>query len=238
MLPIDPLTSGALIVLAASVNPACAPPAPASISIIPRTSELVIDTSRKHHEIQDQQIDTINPFGYNTVTHTNGFMEGQLELRSSVGLDFAQIPQRNAFCVWYKNIDVTIDITPKITIASEIAKDKCMYNAVLEHEMKHVNTDKRIINAFAQTVGNKVYEGMKERGFSAGPMPHENMKEIAARMRETVQQLVEFEYKKFEIERAEAQQKIDNLTEYQAVQAKCPRYRAPSAPVSANIGND
>lgn len=223
--------------MAAAVGMQCEMPQPANISVVPRTAELVIDTSRTHHEIQGQEIDTINPFGYNTVTHTNGFMEGQLELKSHVKLDFSQVPQYNSFCVWYEDVKIEINITPKITIAKEVADDKCMYKAVLEHEMKHVNADRRIINKFAQTVGRKVYEGLKERGFVAGPMHGGNLKKTAPRMRETVQQLVEFEYRKFEIERTEVQQKIDNLEEYKAVQAKCPRYRSPS-PVSANIGND
>lgn len=235
MLPLDPLTTGTLAILAASTPLECDMPAPTQISVVPRTSKLVIDTNLSHADMQKQAVDTINPYGYGKVTHTNGFMKGDLKFQARVLLDYAQMPQyESAFCVWYKEVEITIDIKPEIVIANEVAQDKCMYKAVLEHEMKHVHVDRKVTNKFAQTVGKKVFDGLAERGFKAGPMKAEHVEKINERMKKTVEQLVEFEFRKFEIERQEAQQAVDSLEEYEAVSAKCPKYRSP---VSANIGN-
>lgn len=223
------------MIMAASTPLECEMPAPTQISVVPRTAKLVIDTSQTHAQLQEQVIDTINPYGYSQVTHTNGYMSGELKFRSKVQLDFAQMPQYEAFCVWYKSIEIDIDIAPKVVIAKEVAEDKCMYEAVLEHEMKHVNAERSVANKFAQTVGRTVFDGLKERGFKAGPMRAEHVEKIGDRMKQTVEQLVQFEFKKFEIERQEAQQAIDNLEEYESVSAKCPKYRSP---VSANYGKN
>ena len=228
MLPFDPITASSILLLAASNPDICKIPKPAEISVVPKTAELVIDTNRTFADIQHQEIDTINPYGYNSVTHTNGFMEGEIRLTAEVKLDYKQARGYRAFCLWYDKVTLNLEITPKIVIAKEVAQDRCMYKAVLEHEMKHVNVDRKVVNKYAKSIGAKVFEGLKARGFIVGPIAPENTESVTYRMRETVSQLVELEYKKLEIERAELQQAVDNLEEYQSVQAKCPRFRSPA----------
>lgn len=217
------------MVLAAASPKICQIPEPAKIKVVPKTEKVTLDTSRTLAQIQNENIDTINPYGYNSVTHTNGFMEGRIQLRATTELDYKQAPRLPAYCLWYKRVDVELQIQPKIVIAKEVAKDKCMYKAVLTHEMKHVNADRRIVNKYAKIIGQKVFDGLKQRGFIAGPIPPENTEEVSLRMRETVNQIIELENKKMEIERAEVQQAIDNIEEYESVQAQCPKYRPPNA---------
>ena len=228
MFSFDPLTTGTLLALAAASPQICQMPKTAEISVVPKTAEVRIDTSRSLADLQSQSIDTINPYGYNHVTHTNGFMEGRIALTSDVKLDYKQAPQMMAFCIWYDKVTIEFNISPTIVIAKEVAEDRCMYNAVLEHEMKHVNVDRKIVNKYSKTIGQKVFDGLKQRGFIAGPIAPEDTRQISDRMRRTVAQLIEFEHKKMEIERAEKQQAVDNLEEYKSVQAKCPNYRSPA----------
>lgn len=234
MFPFDPLTLGTALTLAAASPQICQIPKTAEINVVPKAQKTQIDTSRGWADLQGQKIDTINPFGYNSVTHTNGFMDGEIRLNSGVKLDYKQAPGYNAFCIWYDVVTINFDITPKIVIAKEVAADKCMYKAVLNHEMKHVNVDRAIVNKYAKTIGQKVFEGLAQRGFIAGPIPPENAQGVTNRMRETVKQLVEFEYQKMQIERAESQQAVDNLGEYEAVQAECPKFKGPNARASSS----
>lgn len=225
MFPFDPITAGSALILASAAPQICQMPKPAEISVVPKSAPVVIETNKTLADISNTQVDTINPYGYNNATHTNGYMDGRIEMRSSVKLDYMQAPQRNAFCIWYDSITVEIDITPKIVIAKEVAADECMYKAVLTHEERHVDVDRKIVNKLAQTIGQKVFNGLEQRGFIAGPIPPENTQEISERMKKTVSQLVEFEYRKMEVERAEAQQAVDNIHEYRFVQSKCPDFK-------------
>jgi len=229
MFPVDPITAASLLILAAGSNQHCQIPKPAEINVVPSSQQLVIDTSKTLAEMQQASIDTINPYGYNNVTHTNGYMEGGMAVKSKVDLDYKKAQRVNGYCIWYETVAINIEINPKIVIANEVAQDRCMYKAVLEHEMKHVNVERQIANEFAQTIGRKVFDGLKQRGFIAGPIPPESAQEIIKRMRKTVSQLVEFEYKKVSIERAERQQAVDNLEEYKSVSAKCPKYKPPKS---------
>jgi hypothetical protein len=234
--PFDPLTTGALLILAAGAQGAAPPkvtdgcqiPRPAAISVVPKSAELVIDSAQSLAAIQTQKIDTINPYGYDVSAHTNGYMSGTLGMQSAVYLDYSIDSKTGGLCIWYDKVAVTIDLEPKIVIASEVAKDRCMSRAVLEHEKKHVTADRKIANKFAKSIGKIIYDGLEQRGFLVGPIPQASAQDTADRMKETVGQLIALQAKKMDIERAEAQQAIDSLEEYQRVKAQCPNFKAPT----------
>ena len=78
-------------------------------------------------------------------------------------------------------------------------------------------------------MGQKIYDGLKSRGFNIGPVNPQDANDIAKRMHETVAQLIELEFKKMEIERTEKQQAVDTLEEYERVSAQCRGSRAIGA---------
>lgn len=236
MIPVDPLTTMALIVLAGASADTCGAVTPTDIKIVPGTKEVVVDTSRSLAQIQGVDIDTINPYGYEKITHTYGFMDGGFGMRAETGLDFQIASRGKGYCLWYNKVQINLDLTPNIVIASEIAKDRCMYRAILKHEMKHVKVDRRIANKFAKSIGRKVYDGLKARGFSVGPIGSSQVQVTSARMRKTVQQIIGFEFKKLEIERAERQQAVDSLEEYTSISAQCPDFRPPESSQEPSFG--
>lgn len=226
MVIFDPLTAGTLLVLAGAGNASCQLPKSVEISVIPRTNDVQIDTSQTLAEVQKQQIDTIDPYGYNSLSHTNAYMKGSVGLKSQVQLDYKPYGA-DGLCIWYDTVKIEIFIDPTIVIGSEVAADKCMYNAVLNHEMKHVRVDREIVNKYAKSIGAKIFDGLKQRGFLVGPVKGEHGQEIADRMKSTVSQLIELEQRKMEIERAERQQAVDSLDEYERVNSECPDFKAP-----------
>jgi hypothetical protein len=219
------LASGAQAAEPPKVTDGCQIPKPAAISVIPKSAGLVIDSYQSIDSIQNQKIDTINPYGYDVSSHTNGYMSGTLGMKSAVHLDYSIDRKTNGLCIWYDKVSVIIDLEPKIVIAKEVADDMCMSRAVLAHEKKHVNVDRKIANKFAKNIGQIIYDGLEQRGFLVGPIPQANGQETADRMKKTVGQLIAFQAKKMDIERAEAQQAIDSLEEYQSVKAQCPKFK-------------
>lgn len=219
---IEPVTALGILTLA-SLEPTalCKMPEPTEINVIPRTAEVKYDTSQTRAELQKYDIDTINPYGFGSNTHTNGFMRGSISMQPEVSVDYKFVLANRAVCIWYDTINLNISITPEIVIAKEVAEDPCEFSVTKEHELKHVMVDRRIVNKYAKTMGKKVYEGLKSRGFMVGPVKANVAQQIVNRMQETVMQLVELEYKKMEIERAEKQQAVDSLEEYERVNSAC-----------------
>lgn len=221
----DPLSAGALLIMAANQPDICPAPPPAKINVRPRTKDIVYDTGRTMAQIQGTKIDTIDPYGFHGVTMTQGFMEGQIKMEPTVELDYKYIPQYQAMCIWYKSIDIEIEIDPKIVLAKEVAADRCMKAAVLEHEMKHVKADRQIVNKYAKSMGTEVYNALAQRGFKVGPIRAEHGQETADKMHKVVYQILEHEYKKMDLERTEVQRAVDNLQEYERVNALCPNFK-------------
>jgi hypothetical protein len=222
MLGLDPLTVGSLLVLAA--QPVCSAPQPAEITVKPRTAEVQVVSDKTLGDLQKYQTDTINPHSFGGVSYTQGFMQGAISVNPKVKLNYTQDKRTGDVCLYYEAINIEISIDPKIYIAKEVYDDKCMGKATLDHEMKHVMTDRKIVNKFAAVMGKKIYDGLTARGFVAGPMPPDMVKDSAERMQKTVFQLLELEYKRMELDRADAQGLVDSIEEYNRVDALCPDF--------------
>ena len=111
-----------MLVLASSGGGVCQIPKPAEITVVPKSDPLEIDTSVTHQEIQNRNIDTINPYGFSSTSHTNGYMSGRISMTSEVSLDYKQANRMHAFCLWYDKVTINISISPKIVIAKEVAE--------------------------------------------------------------------------------------------------------------------
>ena len=229
MFGFDPLTAASLLILAGATpqNAAslCSPSPPAKINIIPKTLDLKYDYSRTLAQIQGQETDTIDPYGFHGMSMTQGFMQGQIKMVPRVKLGQEYLGKYQAICLWYDTVDIVLEIDPMIVIGKEVYADRCMRQAVLDHEMKHVKVDRQIVNKYAKIMGQKVFDGLKERGFKVGPVKAESAQQIATRMQKTVFQIVDHEYQKMALERTDAQRAVDNLQEYERVDALCPDFK-------------
>lgn len=227
MVSIDPLTTASLLVLAASPvhgSSVCQMPEPTKINVIPSTKEIKYDYSSSLQNIQKVETDTKNPYGFHAFTVTQGFMKGQVKFSPKITLDFKTVPQQRSACLWYKEIDLRIEIDPTIVIGKEVAADTCMKKAVIEHELKHVKVDRAVVNKYSRRMGQKIYDRLKVAGFIVGPVPSKDAQKMAERMHEVVSSILKSEYVMMEQERAKAQQGIDSRKEYDAVAAQCPRF--------------
>jgi len=220
----DPVTLGSLMILASVQSNPCVMPKPTDISAVPSTKEITWDFSKTTAEIQNVHIDTINPYAFTGESFVEGYMSGSIKMTPHVNLLYKILPEYNAACAWYDSIDIEMQISPTIVIPKEVHEDSCMGPAVRQHEMKHIAVDRQIVNKYIAIMGRKVYDGLAERGFMAGPIPIDQVQSTLARMQDTVTQIVGQEYKRMELDDLDAQRAVDSVQEYRRVQALCPDY--------------
>jgi hypothetical protein len=209
---------------AAPEKPACAMPKPTDIIVIPSTEDIEYDFDQKLVDIQDVEMDTVDPYGIHATTTTQGFMKGGIKIKPEVKLDFQTVRRSGGVCLWYDSIKIEVEIDPTIVIGKEVAKDKCMKKAVLEHEHKHIRADREIVNKYAQETAQKVYALLKKKGFLVGPVAFDQGEAAAAAMYEQVFEVIRYENKVMQQERAKIQQAIDSKEEYDRVAALCPEF--------------
>ncbi len=222
MFGIDPLTLSSLLVLTA--NATCPAHDATKINIVPRTDKVEYDHSQSLKKIQSYSTDTVDPYGFHGTTITQGFMTGKIMLEHKIRYGQVTNSKYGYGCIWYKDINIEIKISPKIVIAKELYRDKCMRKAIINHELKHVRVDREIVNKYAKSMGAKLLKALKSRGFEAGPMRIDRMPEVSAKMSRVIQQILELEYKKLGIDRQESQRDVDTLEEYESVDDKCPAF--------------
>lgn len=220
MFGIDPITISSMLILTAGAQ--CPQRKPTEINVIPRTEKVRYDTKQTLKQIQRYSTDTVDPYGFHGQAITQAFMRGQIGLQQKIR--FGTSVRGGIGCVWYDTIIVEIDITPEIVIAKELYRDACMRKAIIGHELKHVKVDRQVVNKYAKTMGAKLFQALKSRGFSAGPFRAERMPEVQAKMQRVVKQILELEYQKLGIERQERQREVDTLEEYESVDDQCPHF--------------
>ncbi len=201
----------------------CEMPNPVEINVVPKTKDVRFDFTQTIADIQGNQVDTINPYGFHQSTRTQGFMKGAISIRPSIKLGGEEFrsAQGSGICLWYEVIQLNIEIDPQIVIAKEVYDDPCTRKAVLDHEMKHVYADREIVNKYASVMGKRVYEALKQRGFTVGPIPASSQKNVTNRMHETVIQVIKKEQRRMELDREDLQGEIDSIEEYNRVSALC-----------------
>ncbi|MCB1782357.1 MAG: hypothetical protein KDI13_00025 [Alphaproteobacteria bacterium] len=226
MFGIDVLSASALLVLASAQKPVCPAHDPTAINVIPRTEDVEFDTSQTLKEIQNYNMDTVDPYGFHGKSITQAFMSGGIERKHQVKLNYGPIEgYRNAVCIWYEDITVELSIDPTIVVASELYDDRCMRGALIDHEMKHIRVDRELVNEHARAIGQKLMSELKSRGFSSGPISGDNAQSVAKKMHHVVGQILQLEYQKLDIDRLERQRAVDNLDEYNRVDDICPDFR-------------
>ncbi|MFN3700126.1 MAG: hypothetical protein ACK4VI_01230 [Alphaproteobacteria bacterium] len=209
-----------------SADDLCKMPKPTQINVKPSTQEVLLITNRSLAEMQSFESNTVNPHGFGSgISVTQGLAKGQINTKAEVRLNYLTYPRLGVACIWYESIDISLDIDPHVYIAKEVHRDRCMGAAVLEHEMKHVNVDRAIVNRYANIMGQKIYGELQQRGFMAGPVRAEEAEAVAERMKRTVLQIVEIENKRMELDRADMQAAVDTAEEYQRVANMCPDFR-------------
>lgn len=74
-----------------------------------------------------------------------------------ITVDVKQV--ENGFCVFLKNVDATIGYN-NFTVQIDIrhTPDTCAYNAILEHEDKHIKTYQNVITEFNNDLKNSVFQ--------------------------------------------------------------------------------
>lgn len=229
MLPVDPLTLSTLLVLAGTKPNLCPVPPPAKINMLPSTAEIAFDTSQTLAQLQGYSMDTVDPYGFHGMTYTQAFMKGQIQPSYQVRVGHVYLEKYRAYCLWYEDITVKIEIDPTIVIAKELYADLCMRKALIGHESKHVMVDRKVVNDHADSIGRKLYAELKSRGFSVGPVPAASGQEVVDRMQKVVKQILEFEFQKMNLDRMERQRAVDNLEEYKSVDAQCPTFYRQNA---------
>lgn len=203
----------------------CKPPKVPQISVVASDTKVRYDHTKYQNELDQFDVDTVNPYGDTVQSHVGGLMSGRIEVSQNMRFMQETYPALGTGCIHVAKVDVRIHIDPTIYIARDYPKGGCMYNAIMEHEKKHIRVDREIVNKYTGHIVKGLNSALKQIGFTHGPM---SVSQIPAAQEKvnTVLSSVTSQYAEYmNQERRKLQQQIDTIEEYERVRKLCPEER-------------
>ena len=193
------------------------------IDIVPSTEDIFFNFTKSEEELNNFKIDTVNPYGKEVIVDVGGLMEGGIEVKHNVNIGYVSNPIYNMTCFWYDKLRIDIGIKPTIYVAREYNKGTCMHNAIMEHEMKHIEVDRQIVNQYANKVGYEINAFLTQQTVF-GPVPTSQLQEAQSQLTAHITKILKKHVDEMKELRRIEQQKVDTREEYDAVSAKCKRF--------------
>ena len=207
-----------MLLLAADPVQCKLPRAPV-IEVIPKTTPTAFDYSKTIADLKSIKTDTISPYGQHVEHLVYGLHDGEMSIGYNIEFGGMEYPDLNLACLYFNKITVTLELNPVIYVVKEFKPGTCAHNAVLEHEKKHVTTDRKIANKYAREIGVALQAAVNKAG-AVGPYYIEEIAAVRDRMAAHIASTVKaVEFNMVE-EQTRAQQAVDSMEEYESVAEK------------------
>lgn len=205
--------------LAASPGGWCAPQRQPYINVRTEKWQPGVDLTKKSSELQNFKIDTVNPYGPGVASKVGGLTKANIEVKQSVSVTGARLGRSH--CLWFDRIEITVALKPIIYVAREYPKGQCRFASIWNHELKHVEVDKRLLDRYRYKYDVAVKNVVSSQPV-VGPFTNATDQQVQAQMVERIRKVTEEITAQMKSERDRLQQSVDTLAEYERVRKQCP----------------
>ena len=219
---LDPSATAGLMMLVLANG--CPPQQMPMVSIDVVNNPPHYDNSYSSAELGNIPIDTKIAKHKNEVFVTGGLTRGQIT--TSWETSFAKmLDERSGIaCIWLKDIHLTLSYMPNVYIASEHRPGSCRYDVIMEHEIRHVNTDIMTLNEYLPRIQQNVQYAVDTLGVR-GPFHDAQTDRIRQDMQDVVSGRLRDTLAEMDAVRRQRQQLIDTRQEYMRLSNLCPNDR-------------
>lgn len=180
-----------------------------------------IDHTKQRGALKHFDIATISPYGAEQNVHVNGLMRGAITLKTEMGIAWQRLESGEDNCYWFNSINLHMQLSPTIFIASEIHPNSCLYQEVLKHEYSHYKVDLEIARDYQQVFLQEIERFMRQTGV-IGPFPGAMQLQAKQELVKRLEAVVQSVNERMKADRIKRQALIDTKEEYERVVAACP----------------
>jgi hypothetical protein len=199
---------------------ACRVEAAPQINVAVRSDDIHYDYSKSAAELKALENNKASsPYPPGADTATGGLRADHPTVATSVTLDIVSNLWSKQGCARYKSIDIEIHLRPQIYVAKEYDTGVCR-QAVLAHELKHVQVDRDVMNKYAAIIAPQVQDIVNRIG-ALGPFGAESTEAVKAQAAGYVTVATDRIEKAMETELNTRQKDVDSLEEYRYVGSFC-----------------
>jgi hypothetical protein len=154
--------------------------------------------------------------------HTAGLTQSNIKIVPDITSRFFALSDNSEACLYVDKISLQVMLAPTVWVANEFPLGTCMYQAVHDHEMRHVNADRIVTNQHLARIRAALTEVAMGRGFF-GPLPPDQLKAATTAFMDQLEAVLQRETQAFYDDEMKAQQAIDTMQEYQRLSHLCPK---------------
>lgn len=201
-----------------SANASCTidglPSARVNLAIAPTHT----DTTRTLDQLTRIPNDT--RIGLSQGHQVGGLSAGEIRFQSQIEFGNSVDFFSGDTCLWVQNLALEIAMDPVIYIARELQRGSCRYRTLLEHEQRHVSTDRRLLQTFRGRIEGELNQKLRSMG-PTGPIPVSFAAQVQRELAAEVGTAVNLAMANFSRARDQAQQAIDTPQEYARLSQAC-----------------
>lgn len=217
---LETLTTGAFLIMASTLPSWCMPDQAPEINVIPKTEEVKYDFAKSSDQLGEFDI-AHSPYEPGTPTTVKGLHSGKIKFTTQFQLAIRQNPRNGRLCIYYHTVNVNFHIDPTIYISNDHMPGTCQHAAIHEHELKHLMTDRQVINDYSKWIGEAIHKDFVRNGYIWGPV-YESQKEATIEdMKTSLNDVVRPLIQEMSEDRHARQAAIDTIEEYERVAKAC-----------------
>lgn len=190
------------------------------VNVVWGSDEIKYDFKKSQSQMDRIKSDTVNPYHRSVKTHVGGLMQGGIAIKSGIQIATLSYPRAKKICQWVGNMQVSLNISPKILISREHKKGTCKHKAILEHEMKHVFVDREVVKKYVPIIRANMLAAVKKVGI-VGPKNARDEKKFHEKITKYMEDQLKIVSDQMYAERSKRQQGVDTLEEYERVARVC-----------------
>lgn len=214
------LLAGARPAAALDVNINCVVPEPPSVSVTPVSDEIQYDYSTSSRDLTMKKTGTASPYPAGTDSATGGLRVDTPTIATSVKYGDVTYPSLHQSCLWFHSIDVSIKLSPHIYIAREYNALGPCRDAIMAHELHHVDVDREMMNKYSYIIGQAVQEVVNRTG-AVGPFDSDKVADNGQQLIDGISAAIKTVQQPLQDEMRERQAQVDSLEEYKRISAIC-----------------
>ncbi|HYD18953.1 MAG TPA: hypothetical protein VEF76_10785 [Patescibacteria group bacterium] len=185
----------------------------------------VISNDKTTRELGAYTISTTFSHSENEIFTVGGLRVADFAPQYLVTFDLSDAG-KNVVCLAPMRVQLTVRYEPRVMIASEHAPGSCRYKLVLDHEIRHINTDIVTFNEFLPRMRAALESSLAEIP-PIGPMQQSSIEKAKDLLMDRIKAALVHEVKEFQKTRMLRQQLIDTRQQYMLESRQCPLKNNP-----------
>ena len=214
---VDLLAPAAFAMTVAS-KPCSAPPFPAVRVAVSRSAP-TLDLSRTGQDLTAMNRGGFVPHGYENGM-TRGLTNSGIGVSTRFSYSWSADAGRREACLWVTEVTVDVAVRAEIYIDRQYAKGSCAYDAILEHELKHVRVNEEAAQRAAALLKAAI-ERAVAAGSLVGPFPAHAVRSAQDRVSTPIRRAIDDATAQIVAEREQRQRAVDTPEEYRRVAQQC-----------------